>query len=83
MPKMTLPDGKVVDGVEVAVEESTERWSEIKLDDGTIARVKMTVISAVRAENQFDPMGFPIYSLNMAPTIAIVSVPENLKKTRN
>ena len=81
--KMTLQDGRVVDGDEVSIDETTERWSEIKLSDGTVARVKMTVISAARADNEYDPMGFPIYNFNMAPTIAIASVPDRLKKRRN
>lgn len=80
---MVLPDGRTVDGVEVNVDEATERWSEVKLSDGTVVRVKMTVIAAMRAENEFDNLGNPIYNINMAPVMAIASVPDKLKKTRN
>jgi hypothetical protein len=75
-----LPTGGIGEGVEVPVEESIERWSEIKLEDGTIIRLKVTMISAVRIPGQYDQIGNPMYVMNMAPTIAIVSVPENLRK---
>ena len=80
--KVALPDGRVVEGVNVAVEETTERWSEVKLADGTILRVKMTVVGAVRTDT-FDLAGNPTYSLNMAPVIAVIEVPANLKKQAN
>jgi hypothetical protein len=83
MPKMVLPDGRTVEAVEVSVDETTERWSDVKLSDGTVVRVKMTVIGAMRAENEFDQLGNPMYSINMAPVMAIASVPDKLKKTRN
>jgi hypothetical protein len=81
--KLMLPDGRLVDGVEVGVDETTERWSDIKLADGALLRVKMTVVSALRAEDEYDQTGQPIYSLNMAPVIAVNSVPDKLKKKRN
>jgi hypothetical protein len=71
---------ETVDGVEVPVEESNERWSEFKLEDGTVLKIKMTVISAVRVEGQFDQAGNPIYVLNMTPVMAVVDVPERLRK---
>jgi hypothetical protein len=73
----------MVDGIEVDVEESLEKWSEIKLTDGTVLRVKMTVAGAIRAENEYDQLGQPVYSLNMSPNIVIMSIPDNLKKARN
>ena len=80
MTKVTLPTGQIADGVEVPIEEANERWSEIKLEDGTIIRVKLNVISAVRVPGQYDQVGNPMYVMNMTPTIAIHSVPENLRK---
>lgn len=78
---MTLPDGRVVDGLEFSVDESHERWSEVKLEDGASFRVKMTVLSAQRA-NELDPAGQPIYQFNMAPVIGLVDFPPNLKKKK-
>ena len=81
--KMALPDGRVVDGTEVPIDETTERWSDVKLSDGTILRIKLAVISAVRANGAFDPQGNPMYSLNMTPVMAILSVPPNLRQKGN
>lgn len=72
--------GQPVDGYEVSVDESTEKWSEYKLSDGTVIRGKMTIIGATRIEGQFDPQGNPMYQMNMTPTLAIVSSPDNLKR---
>jgi hypothetical protein len=71
---------QMVDGTEVPVEESTERWSEFKLEDGTIFRIKLAVISAVRMEGQFDPNGNPMYVMNLTPVIALISSPDQLRK---
>jgi hypothetical protein len=78
--KVTLPTGEIVDGFEVPVEESIERWSEVKLEDGTVIRLKVSMISAVRVPGQYDHIGNPMYVMNMTPTIAIFSVPDNLRK---
>jgi hypothetical protein len=80
--KVRLPDGKMVDGVDVGVDESMERWSEIKLNDGTQLRVKLSVLSAARAD-VYDAEGKPTYSLNMAPVVVIVDVPANLMKKKS
>jgi hypothetical protein len=77
--KVRLPDGRIVDGVEVGIDEATERWSDIKLNDGTTIRVKMAVISAARTD-VYDPQGNPTYSLNMTPVIAVLNVPESLRQ---
>jgi hypothetical protein len=78
--KATLPDGKVVDAFEVPLEESTERWSEFKLEDGTIFRAKMNVIGIVRVPEMWDPQGNPFYLFNMTPIVAIIEAPEHLRK---
>jgi hypothetical protein len=68
------------EGVEVQVDESTERWSEFTLQDGTVMRVKVTVTSAVRVKDQYDAVGNPLYMVNFAPVTTLVSVPEALRK---
>jgi hypothetical protein len=78
--KMTLPDGKVVDGVNVVVKESTERWSEFELDDGTKFRVKVTITGGSRALKERDPSGIPWYQLNIVPVFGPMELPEKLKK---
>ncbi len=75
-----LGTNQVVDGFDVPVEESNERWSEFKLEDGTTFKIKMTVVSAVRVDGQFDAQGNPMYVMNMTPIMALVDVPERLRK---
>jgi len=75
--------GKVMDGVEVPVEESTERWSEITLEDGTIIRVKQSIASVVRVDGQYDMEGNPMYVVKSAPAVAIVHVEEKYRRKVN
>ena len=77
---MLLPNGTTVDGTTVAIDESTERWSDVKLADGTLVKIKMSVISAARANGQYDAVGNPIYSFDMSPQLVVVDVPPGLKK---
>lgn len=74
-----LPSGNA-EAAEVQVEESTERWSEFQLQDGTVIRAKATILSAARIDGQYDPLGNPMYRVNVAPVITVVSVPERLRK---
>jgi hypothetical protein len=81
--KVTLPSGDEVDAFEVPVDESSERWSEFKLEDGTIFRAKMNVLTVHRVPEMWDPQGNPFYMINMAPTVAITESPERLRKKAN
>jgi len=76
---VTLPTGAKGEGTEIQVDESSERWSEFVLQDGTVIRAKVTITSAVRVDDQYDPLGNPLYLTNLAPVITVVS-PENLRK---
>jgi hypothetical protein len=75
-----LPSGEKAEAVEVQVEESTERWSDFQLQDGTMLRAKATILSAARVEGQYDQLGNPMYQINIAPVITIVNVPDRLRK---
>jgi hypothetical protein len=81
--KIVTINGRPVPGVDVPIEESNERWSEVKLEDGTTLRVKMTVLSVGRADAEFDATGNPMYSVDMAPVIAVTYVPEHLRRKTN
>lgn len=78
--KTTLPTGQVVDALEVPVEESIERWSEFKLEDGTVFRVKMNIVAVTRVPEMWDAQGNPFYAVNGAPVMVMVEVPERLRK---
>ena len=72
--------GKMADGFDVPVEESSERWSEFKLEDGAVFRIKAALVSAVRIEGQYDQQGNPAYIMNITPVIAPIEIPESLRK---
>ena len=75
-----LPTGGTAEGIEVQVEESTERWCEFTLQDGTIMRAKVIIISAVRVDGEYDQFGNPMYQTNLAPVLNIVSVRDEFRK---
>ena len=74
------PDGRLVEGFEVPVVESTERWTETKLEDGTVLRIKPSILSAVRIPGQWDPDGNPMYALKAANAMMIAEAPDHLKR---
>lgn len=75
--------GPFVDAVEVPVSESSEKWSEYKLEDGTTIRVKQVVLEIMRAVGEYDPDGNPMYSMKAQPIVSIVDVPNRLKRKVN
>ena len=74
------PQSPLADGVEVAVKESTERWTDVLLEDGSALRLKVTVVSAVRIIDQFDPEGNPVYALRAGQVVVVASAPSELKR---
>ena len=75
-----LPDGTMGKSIEVPITESVERFSEFTLADGTIIRVKTTILGASRNMGRFGPDGSPEYNLKVSPMINFVIVPDNLKR---
>lgn len=66
-------------GKEINIKSSKEQWSEFTLEDGTVIKARLTVLSAVRLNEQYDQEGNPAYSLKLAPLV-IFNSPDNLKK---
>lgn len=78
--KIQLPDGKMGEGFDVPIKESTERWSEIILEDGTTIRLKPNVLSVTRIEGQWDQNDNPMYAVFSNQMMTVVSTPAHLKK---
>jgi hypothetical protein len=76
----TLHEGKEVEGIDVQVRESSEKWSEFTLEDGTILRMKLSLMSAVRIPGQYDPQGNPLYNTAVNPQILVVESDDKLRK---
>jgi len=73
------PTGEMADGSEVPIDLSTERWSEIRLEDGVVVRIKASVMSVVRLDNRYDQDGNPMYVFNLSPQVFFVNIPEHLR----
>ena len=71
---------KMVEGHDIPVAESTERWSEITLQDGTVFRAKINVSSAIKLTGRLDAQGNPVYMINAAPVVAMVPRGDNQPK---
>lgn len=80
--RKTIPDpeGNPVEGVVVDVNESTERFSEVSLTDGTKLRIKPVVTEALRQDGKWDSEGNPKYLFRTANVVAIVDAPATLKQ---
>ena len=73
--------GNLVEGVVVSVTESTERFSDVTLADGTILKTKLSSLEAIRVSDQWDDDGNPVYILKSQNVVAVSESPEELKKS--
>lgn len=79
MKKVTGPDGNLYDATEVDVVDSNERWSEYRLSDGSLVKVKPVLTSIVRVDGEFDPLGNPVYVIAAQPVVAVTPT-DDLKR---
>ena len=65
---------------DVDVLEAKELWSEYRLSDGTVLRIKPIMIAVSRLEGEHTLDGDPVY--NMKSTVVTdLRVPQELKKS--
>jgi len=75
------PTNEEVNAYEVGVAESTEKWSEFTLEDGTVLKMKVTLGGAHRVVGKYDPVtGNPMYTLQAMPQVMMGHIPDELKK---
>jgi hypothetical protein len=67
------PGGPVKEAVRVSVSQESG-FATAKLEDGTVIRLKPSVVEAWRFDDEFDEAGNPIYSVRttILPTIDFV-----------
>ena len=81
MARKTLTAGDMtVNGRVIGVEETTERWTDVTLVDGTTFRIKVVVDEAVRSESEWDSQGNPVYAVVSRTVIRDIRAVETLKK---
>jgi hypothetical protein len=78
--KVAVPNLGILEGTKVALKESTERWTELSLDDGAILRVKPVIVSVIRIDGRYDPEGNPLYAIQGGQVMVVASVPDHLKQ---
>ena len=80
--KVTVPglSPTPLDGSEVPIAESTERWTELRLEDGSVLRLKPNVFKVTRVDDRWDAEGNPIYAINHTVTMMVSTVPDRLRK---
>ena len=75
--KIRDAQGNLVDGTIVDIEESVERFSELKLADGTVLKAKVNAVQAIRIDGQQDADGNPVYSLKSNTVVVVASSPHS------
>lgn len=79
MMPIQLPNGQMVNGVEVDYEIKSEPWMEITTSDGSTIRMRIQIKRIIRID-QYDQMtGTPSYII-MSDNAMRVHSPKNLKK---
>ena len=73
--RLTSPSGETVEGTFVDVIESTERFTDIKLEDGTILKAKASVAEVARVDGHWDDDGNPLYFVKSQTVITVAKTP--------
>ena len=72
-------NGKEADAIPIDVNQSDEHWNDYLLDDGSKVRMKLTLLKAIKVENEFDRDGNPVY-LMQSTNVTTVDAPKDLKR---
>ena len=75
-----VPGGKDAAGSLVDIIESTERYSEVRLYDGTTLRTKLVVTEVTRLDDQWDADGNPVYAIKSNNIVVVDEAAETHKK---
>ena len=74
--------GTTTEGEVINVVESAERFSVVKLEDGTSLRIKAAVIDAVRLDNEWDDDGNPRYIVRSHNVLIIDESSDEFKEDK-
>ena len=71
--------GQQVDAETVEATQSSERWNEYLLEDGTVLKLKTVLTNAYRVEGQYDAEGNPVYVVQSTNVIS-AAAPQELRR---
>jgi hypothetical protein len=78
--KMTINfGGRQVEATPVDVNQSSEKWNEYLLEDGTVLKMKLILKKVMRVDNEYDGEGNPIYVMQ-STNVNTITAPKHLKK---
>lgn len=81
MSKTVKWQGKEVQGTEVTFDIIKEDWRVYDLADGTVLRIKDTLMSVMRLAPEFVPENEEIFYITQNATVVrATNIPEHLKK---
>ena len=65
--------GREADALPMEVNQSSEKWNEYLLEDGTVLKMKLILKKILRVENEFDAEGNPVYVMQTTNVTAVTS----------
>ena len=71
--------GQQLEAEPVKVTQSTERWNEYQLDDGTVLKLKLLLADVHRVEGRYDAEGNPMYAIH-STNIICADAPRRLRR---
>lgn len=72
--------GRQVEATAIEVNQSSERWNEYLLEDGTVLKMKLILKKVLRVDGEYDAEGNPIYIMQ-STNVSTVTAPRPLKKS--
>ena len=71
--------GRQVQATPIDVNQSSERWDEYFLEDGTVLKMKLVLKKVFRVDGEHDEEGNPVYVMQ-STNVTTVSAPNELKR---
>ena len=80
MVKLVSPiSQREVEAATVDFEARAEPWAAYELSDGSVIKLRTTIVGAVRFEGEHDAAGNPMYNISHNTVIRVVSAPRELR----
>ena len=70
---------QIAEGEPVDFEVVKEDWNEYKLTDGSTLKIKLVLTGVMRLNNQYDPVGNPVYVISSQNAVRVINVPPSLR----
>lgn len=73
--------GKPIDAQVVEIADIRETPTRVTLEDGTVLRLRIDVIEAIRIDGEWDADGHPMYQVRNGVNIMVLESPDHLKQS--